>query len=323
MPNPLGKDYFDADALLTDFTTAEIQGAEGFVHSMAAPTLGVRQYSGTIKRYDRSFFNRSLMQPRPRATAAAGGEFDFLTDLPYNTYPPQALKMPVDWDEIDNATIGDPLQDAAEYLGQQGLLKREEDFVTAAFSTGKWTTDVDVSGLSTGKWNTTTGDPIGDIKTSGISVVIGFAGFRFRPNRLIIDYPTWLAITENPNVISRLSDSEARITDEEKFANLVGVKEVLIAGGIKTTSKPGATITTSGIAGNGALLLYAAERVGLMTPTGMVKVVWTAGRGLSSEGVRTRRYTDENIKSEVPEAETFHQFLVTAPDLGVFFHTTI
>lgn len=321
MSNPGRKAYFDPDGLLTNFTTAEIQGAEGFVHAKAFPTVPVTKQTADFKKYDRSFFNRSLVQFRPPSTKAAEGKFDFEPDDSYNCKR-QAIRDLVDWDTIDNASIGDPEQDSAEYVGQQILLKREEDWTAAAFANSIWSTNVDVS--ATNLWSVAAGTPIEDIKTQGVAAIVALAGFRFRPTKAIIDYPTWLDITENPNVLDRLADVDDRITTEMKFAALIGVKEVLIGGGIKTTSKPNAAaVITEGIQGNGLLLIYTAERVGLKTPTGGVNFAWAGGRGNSSEGVRTRRYTEDDITSNVVEAETYHDFKVTTPDLGVFFRNTI
>ena len=102
------------------------------------------------------------------------------------------------------------------------------------------------------------------------------------------------------------------------LAAVLGVDEVLVAGGVENVSIEGAAEDMQFIFGKNVLIVYAAPRAGLMTPTGGYTFAWVGLFGAGALGTRILRFRMEHLKSDRVEGEMAFAQKVVAPEMGAF-----
>ena len=137
MPLPTASDVH-VNAPLTNLSIAYAQNESKFIATKASPIVPSSKQGDLYFEYDRADFLRDEAKLRAPATESVGAGWRMSTNPFFcNVF---ALHKDVD-DQIranqDSAINMD--RDAALYVAQKLLLKREKDFFAAAFATGTWT----------------------------------------------------------------------------------------------------------------------------------------------------------------------------------------
>lgn len=297
------------DQALTDFSVAYFQNPDSYVAQRVFPITPVAQKSNKYYIYDKSAALRSQAKLRSPGTESAVRGYT----LSQGVYDCDVYSIAVDVSEQVRANADpalDPEEDAARQTVQDIKIRMDQDFATAAFSTGIWATE------STGTWDTSTGDPIGDIAT-GIKTILANTGFR--PNTLVLGADSWYSgLWQNADVVARLPNDAPKIITTDFIGNMFGLDRVFIAQSIRNNGAEGSTADTS-MAFNfsdHALIAYVDPSPGLRTPTAGRTFVWTGLVG-AADGIRTKRL-EMPWKDAMPrvETDTAYDFKVTATDLG-------
>ena len=104
-------------------------------------------------------------------------------------------------------------------------------------------------------------------------------------------------------------------------AQLFEIDEIFVMDAVKNTAIEGAADAISFIGGDDVLLYYAPNSVSLDEPTAGVVFSWTGFLGATTNGIRIKRFRQENIESDRIEGQMSYDQKLTAADLGYMFTT--
>jgi hypothetical protein len=127
-----------------------------------------------------------------------------------------------------------------------------------------------------------------------------------------------MALRNHPDVVDRIKYTQGQPVSEEILARLLGIERVLVAAGVKNSAQEGLANSSDFIAGNNALLVYAAQAPSLMTPSGGYTFVWSGYTG-AQDGRRIKRFRMEEYASDRIEVEASWDQKLVAGDVGAFF----
>lgn len=330
MPNPTQSDVH-VDRPLTNISVAFMQDASDFIADRVFLTLPVAKQSDQYFLYNRGDFNRDEMQLRAPGTQSAGGGYRISTA----TYfcPVNAFHKDID-DQV-RANADTPLQlnrEATEYVTQKFLIKREKDFVAAAFAASIWDTDVIGTAAAPGagevlNWSDAASTPVEDIRGYRTTMK-QLSGFR--PNVLTLSTDVWDTLLDHPDVLDRIKYGQTApgpaIANRVTLAALFELDEILVLDSIENTDPESAPAgeTSAFISGaESALLSYRPARPGIMTPASGYTFGWTGYLGASAAGSRIKSFRFEAIASDRIEIEAAYSHEVVATELGVMFTTLL
>lgn len=328
MPNPLKSDVH-VDKPLTNISIAYLQNATDFVASRVFPAVPVDKQSDKYFTFDRSYFWRDEMKKRALSTESAGGGYDLST----GSYSCDLWALHRDIDDQIRANYDSPLdpdREAVEYLTQQRLIRQDKQFVTDYMTASVWSKDVtgvstgETAGTSVRQWNDNNSTPIEDIEyyRNYMKQLTGFF-----PNKLVMGYEVWSKLKNHPDIIDRIKYGQTpgrpAMTTKQAIAELMEVDEIVIAQAVENTGAEGGTASYSYIVGKLALLVYAAPRPGLMTPSGGYIFTWSGLLGAGTMAQRIARYRADLIKSDRLEIETAFDMKCVSADLGVLFSALV
>lgn len=332
MPNPTVSDLH-VQAALTDISVAYAQGATRFVAGRMFPVIPVMKKSDKYFVMDQGDWQRSEAQPRAAGAAAARSGWRLSKDTYYAERI--ALGHPVSDPERDNAdpAVANLDADATEYVTEQVLIKNDQDWGSAFFTTGVWdgaSSSTDMTGqanpASTASnfrhWNDVASTPIEDIDGEKISV-------ESKTGRMVnvaaCGPRVWVALKNHPDILDRIKYTERGIVTEDLLASLFDLDEFMVARAVVNSGAEGAANSVDFIHGRNLLLAHRADSPGLRTPTAGYTFSWTGRPGAPSGGVgaRIKQYRDETHESDIIEGETWRDFKVVGSSLGAFFTTAV
>lgn len=314
---------------LTNISIAFIQDASSFVAARVFPNIPVSKQSDRYYTYDRGEFNRDEMRERAPATESAGGGYT-VDNTPTYYCPQYSFHKDIPDPVRANAdAVLAPDREAATYVTQKALLKREKLFSQKYLQTGVWSTDIaGVASNPTGnqvlKWSDANSDPIKNVR-DGKRTVRESTGFE--PNKLVLGRPTYDALVDHPDIIDRVKYGQtAGAPAKGTLAALMAlfeIEEILVMNAIENTAKEGQTASHSFIGGNVAMLCHAASSPGLMTPSAGYTFSWTGLLGSGAEGNRIRSFRMEHLQCDRVEIDMSFDQKVVAPELGYFFNAIV
>jgi hypothetical protein len=315
MPQPTSN-AVHVDSILTNISSAYVQGAENFIATKVFPVVPVMKQTDKYFVYDKNDFMRDEM--KKRADGAASIELGY--DLTTATYSCDVWAAGKVIGDQARANADAPLNldtDAVKFLTQQGLIRRERQWVTDAFATGKWGTEVAGTTDFT-KWSDQAGsDPITDIDT-GRETILSETGME--PNTLVLGYQTYRALTRHPLIkeIYKYTSSDSITAD--MLARVFEVDNVYVSRAAYATNAEGGTAAYGFAAGKHALLCYVNPTPSLMMPSAGYTMGWSGLEG-SADGLRINRYDLRGAGRPADKIEiemAFDDKLVST-DLGYFF----
>ncbi len=327
MPNPTVGDVH-VNAPLTNISIAYLQDATNFVASKIFPNIPVGKQSDRYYTYDRGDFNRDEMELRAPATESAGGGYK-LDNTPTYYAPVYAFHKDIpDQVRANSDDVLSPDREATEYVTHKALIKREVLWATGYFNGGIWTNDIDGVAAAPGanevlQWNDASSSPITDIRL-GIRTVLESTGFE--PNTLVLGKEVYDTLIDHPDIVDRVkygTQGQVSTVDVPELQALLKIPRIVIMKSIRNTAVEGAANVHSFIGGKKALLTYAAQRPGIMIPTGGYTFAWTGMMGSGAEGGRIKRFRLEKLEADRVEIQmSFDQKMISG-DLGYFFDTVI
>lgn len=313
------------DAVLTNISVAYIQGAEDFVAGRAFPEIPVTKQSDVFFKYTKDDWFRDEARPRADGTESAGSGYG----LGQDTYSCLVEAFHKDVGDQARANQDAPLdldRDAATFVSQRLMLRREKKWVSQYFGTGIWGKDITgVSGSPSTdevrQWSDyTNSDPIRDVK-AGREYVLGTTGFD--PNTLIVPFTVWRQLEDHPDIVDRLKYTSSESVTPALVARLMGISRILIAKAIENTGLEGETAAYSFVHGKKALLCYVPASAGLLTPSAGYTFTWKGVSGILGKTVGISRFRMEHLKADRVEGEIAHDMKKVAADLGYFFNSIV
>jgi hypothetical protein len=294
------------------------QQADQFIADKVFPQVGVRNRSDKFFVYDRAYWFRTDAQLRAPGTESAGSGFQLTTD----DYACEVFAIHKDVDDQVKANADQVLdleRDATEFVTQQILQKKEQDWVSKYFTTSVWGTDV-TGGTNFTVWSDAASTPIENIRTGITTIAQNTA---YRPNTLVLGPAVWQKLVDHPDFLDRIKYTQAGIVGPELLASLLGLERVLIPWSVKNTAAEGATAAYSFNFGSHALLAYVPPRAGINIPAAGYTFTWTGLLGAGANGMRMKKFRMEHLNSDRVEGETAYNLKVVSSALGYFFASAV
>lgn len=308
---------------LGNLSVAFAQEENGFVADRAFPVLPVLKKSDNYFLYERGEFNRDDMQRRAPGTESAGGTYRIDNTPTYNCES-FALHRDIADEIRDNSD--DPVnldREATEYLTMKFLIRKEKLFAATYFAASIWTGEQAGNAAPSGSqflfWDSATSTPIEDVRAARTSTKLTGG---LRPNKMLLGTNVYDALLDHPDIVGRLDRGQTTgpaMANKDALAALFELDEILVMDAIENTANQGATESNSFIGGNHALLMYAAPRPGIMTPTAGYTFSWTGRFGASALSSRIKRFRMDALESDRVEIDASFQHKLVSADLGHFF----
>lgn len=312
---------------LTNFSLAFTQESTEWGADKTAPCVASEKPTDSYFTFDRGYWFRDEMKVRGPGSLAAEIGMGISTGsyavVPYSVAAP----LP---DMVQDSA--DAVLDLDRAFTMQVTLKerirREKAFAAAAMAGSIWT------GLVTGvsgspgagevkQWNDSAATPLKDItaQKTAIQLLTGYEG-----NVLSLGKQAWDALSNHPEIVDRIKYGQTpgspAIVTRQAVAQLMGLEEIVVLGGVETTSNEGAANTQAFIAGKVALLTYRAPVVTRMSATAIATFCWKRP-GSTDLGTRIKKYYSNEREAQIIEMNSAFVHKVLAPDLGVYFASIV
>jgi hypothetical protein len=315
MPQPTASDVH-VDAILTSISVAYMQAATDFIASQVFPVIPVDKQSDKYFTFTKGDWFRDEAAVRAPNSESVGSGFNISTDN-YSalTY---AIHKDIDDQTLANADIPlNPRREAAQFVTQRMLLRREIQFATDFFTTSVWGTDVTPSNL----WSDyAASDPIDNIET-GKQTILTNTGFM--PNTLVLGYQVFRQLKHHPDIIDRFKYTSSNNVTADILARLFEVDRVLVTRAIKNTAVEGASNSFSFVHGKHALLCYVPASPSLMTPAAGYTFAWRGVSDGMGATIGTSSFPMRQLRSERIESQMAWDNKVVSSDLGYFFNGAV
>ena len=316
------------DRWLTDLSVAYAQDTRDFISDKVFPTVSVRKASDKYIIYNRGdFWREGQVKERP-----LGGRLD-VADWGKTEGSYQCVERGVAHkiDDRQYANVDDPMdldRQAMELLTSLVMVDAEKRFVDEFFKPGIWTTDL--TGVASADFTSidtpNTGTPmiIIDEQKEAMKRLTALT-----PNVLILGPVAYRKARNHDRVKDVFKYTREGIIDEALLARVFGVDRLYIPRGVSNAAVEGQADdldfiidnSAAGGAAEDALLLYAAPRPGINTPSAGYTFAWTGlipGLTNPMGGVIERR-RDGDAHSEHFEIRRADDLKLVSPDLGVYF----
>jgi hypothetical protein len=212
-------------------------------------------------------------------------------------------------------------RDATLYLTQQGLIRKEKEFVDNWFKTGIWTGSSTGSDITPGtKWDNAASTPVEDVQNEAVAMK-KLTGHK--PNKLIVGPEVHIAIKNHPDIRDRIKYVQKAILTADILAALFEVDEYIVAEATGNTAKEGQAASMSYLFGSQALLCYANPTPSLMQPSAGYTFSWTGLLGGGAFGTRIKKFRMVHLESDRNEIDMAFDMKQVGADLGCFFTSVL
>lgn len=307
------------DYALSNISLAYIQSADAFIANRVFPMVPVPNQTNKYYVYTKNDWFRDEAQIRPPGTESAGSGYNLTTDnYSCDVY---ALHKDIDDQTLKNADAAINLErEAAMFVVQRMLVKREIEWAASFFGTSIWGTDV-TGGTNFAQWdNYATSKPLVDVQ-AGKTTVLSTTGFE--PNTLVLGYQVYAALLNHPEIVDRIKYTSSDAITQQILARYFGVDNLFVAKAVKATNVEGETAAYGFTHGKHALLCYVPSAPGLLTPSAGYTFAWSGvsdGAGLE---VGTVRFYEQKTRSWRIESQMAWDSKKVAGDLGYFFASAV
>lgn len=308
MPLPTQNDVH-VDRPLTSFSVRYMNNAEDYVADRAFPIVNVANKSDSYYVFTASYWFRDEMQRRAPGNPYPFGGYGVSTD----TYNCEQFALAKDIPDEVRANTDDPMnpdREAAEFLAQKGLIRREKAFADAFMTTGVWGTD----NTTATDWSNANGEPISDIQGARRTIKNASG---MTANTLIMGKIVHDALLLNAQVKDTVASVRTTMPRDMAgiLAPILDVERVLVSDVVYETAAEGDTSSLSPIMDDDALLLYVPSAPSIYSAAAGLTMVWDGGGGM---GAVQRVRDDMNDRDVAKFKMSFDQRQVAA-DLGYFF----
>lgn len=287
---------------LTNYARGLAQDLRSSLADFVAPEVIVPAATGQYK----SFSDKNAFQVVDTSRAVGGPARRLAFDAEDPTYNclPQALEIPIDDHERDEAGAGDPLaleQAKTQTLVSSAAISHETKVFTAI-------SGAIAAQAGVGSWSgaSNTNDPVAELDAQ-IEALATATGMM--PNRLVIGLPAWSIIRHNPKVVARFPGAASVGVTRAQFASLLLNPDLDIRIGVlsRDTTKWGKAKAAQNIVGSELYLFTGSSRPTLYDPSFM-KTFRTRRGGVDV----VRVYREEASRSDVLAVDWTEDIKVTS-----------
>ena len=325
MPNNPNRSQIHIDRPLTDVSIAYTQDVSNFVNEKVFPVINVGKQSDKYFTYDKGDALRVHTDVRNAGSESAGAGFDLNTENFFcDTF---ALHTEIADEDRDNAD--DPLDldtDSTEFLTHDILMKKEMDFFAKYFKAGVWENDFTGVGATPGageflQWDLTGSEPVADVK-AWVRAINASTGASRKNMTLTISPDVWDVLAEHADIIDRIKHTETGILTEDIVAQVMGIKQILVAEGVVNSAAKGQTEAVDYMATpKSALLTYAPAKAGKKRPSAGYTFKWRNYN--KGDSIAVRKFYIEVRESDRIEVKCAYDQKVVATDCGLFAASVI
>lgn len=315
MPQPTSGDVH-VNMPLTNISIAWMQDQNEFVADRVFPSIPVKHQGDRYWTYLRDNWFRSEAQKRAPGAESAGSGFELDNTETYFADVFALHQDVADQTRNNQDSVLNLDRDATDFVTRGLMLKKELTWAARYFTTGVWTgstTGGDVTPVTL--WDLGGSTPIEDMRAQLLATKRRTS---LRANKIIMGEEVWNVLQDHPDFLERIKFTQTAIVSTGLLAAVLGVDEVLIAGGVENTAIEGATEDMQFIFGKNVLLVYAAPRPGLKTPTAGYTFSWTGQFGGGTMGTRMKRFRLERNAADRVEGEMAYDQKVVASEMGAF-----
>jgi hypothetical protein len=312
MPLPTSRDLH-IDQLNTSASIAYRN--QSYIADEMFPLLPVQKQSGILTEYDQSYWFRDEAKMAGPGAEVQLAEYAVDTTDTYFCSRHRLGRLIYD-EQRDNADAPFNLErEATEFLTDKIQLRREVNFVTQHFTTGKWTTDK-TGGTDFTQWSNYAGSsPVVDVAAykDTVEALIGR-----EPNKFTVGKQVYIQLKNHPDVIDLIKYTQRGQVSSEILASLLEFEKLLIGRAIYTTDKEGTaegSVTYSRVWGKHGLMVYTPPSPSLMTPSAGYTVVWNRVAGAAQYMQRFRR---EEAEADLLVINSYFSQKRTAAGAGLF-----
>lgn len=316
---------------LTDYSTKYANDRAGFGADRIAPVVGSSKATGYYWKYLKGAFFRDEMKLR-----GEGGDIPmagYRLDKTLYGVDVWSVGKPID-DQVEDNT-DEPIDndsDAAEFLTDLELIRRERAMAGVAFVDSVWGLDV-TGNTSASAYGSNTIAQWDDDNASPLEDVAYYKEYMklrtgLEPNVLTIGMPVWTKLKNNSSILSRITGgstngSPAKVT-KELVAGLMELDEIVVLSSVYNTDEETAADPHTGsfIVGKEGLLMYRNPTPGWKKPTAMRTITWQRP-GCDARGTRMLRWPNFKPHVDVVEMESNFRHVITASDLGIRLKTLV
>lgn len=219
-------------------------------------------------------------------------------------------------DDISEAPDGyDPRAEAAEGLTDLILLDREIRVAAKVMNPANFPASNKVTLAAGQQFDNPSADPVKTI-TGWLDTLL------YRPNKLLMPQPVWMALRTNPNVVRAFypNGNGVGTVSKQQVAELLEVDEIIVGQGWRNSAKPGQTPTIVRVWGGDSMLAYYTNSTA--TPRRGVTFGYTAqyGQRVSGQIAEPKMGLRGSVRIRV--GESVNEMLV-CPDLGFLFQDVL
>jgi hypothetical protein len=304
-----------------------MQSKLSFIAGRASSLIRVTHQSDKYVIYDRGYFWRDELTPRP-----LGGRPN---QVGYKVS--EGIYSATEWaaehvvDDRQRANVDAPIdldRNATRLLSDKAMIRADRIWAANFFAPGAWTT-LRVGTASTPgtnqflQFDDANSDPI-QVIDAAKDVMHQITGFM--PNTLVMGAAVRRILRSHPDIADRIKYVGIGLADEAKLQELFDIPNVMVARGIYNTAAEGAADNFDYIVDERAFWLgYIDPNPTIDSPTAIANFAWTGlipGQTNDFGGVITRGRDDRAYSDWFHVRQAFDLRSPSA-DLGVFFQTAV
>jgi hypothetical protein len=330
---PEGRTLYFNQPLTTISTAYGQQG--NWIAPQVFPVVPVARQGDLYWKYPQGDWRRTIAGVRAPATETPGGGWEMESDAYFaHVY---GVHKDVDDQTSTNAAGGgfNLYADAARWVTEQLLLKRDRLWVDTYMRANVWTGGTGINGGANGgdltgaeaegpntfvQFDRDDSDPIRLVQTQTLGMARRTG---YRPNTLVMGPDVYNALLQSTPILERIKYSERGIITEDLIRSVLNVERLVVTWTTENTAPRGAEDKIDFMNSKSMLLVYAAPNPGLQTLTGGYVFSWTGLLGAGAFGTRIKRWRMEEIASDRIEGEMAFDMKVVAPDVGIFFDNVV
>lgn len=310
---------------LTNVSIAFMQEERNFVAGRVFPTVPVAKQSDSYYVWERADFHRDEAEEVGPGAAAPIGALRLSTDS-YNAKVYKFAHLISDQERANQDEAVDLDRAKTEDVTRKLLIRRERNWATNYFTTGKWigsTTGADlVGGADFTVWsNYAASDPVSYIR--GQAFHMAKLGVAMKDMKLTLGAEVFQQLLDHPKFIERFEQVQASILNEALMASVLGIGEVVVPMSVHNSAAENLAATMAYIHGKSALLTYSPPAAGLNMPSAGYTFAWTGLTGAQGAGVRMKRFRRDVLDSDQIQGESAWDQKLVSSVLGVFFSAAV
>ena len=306
------------DAILTNISVAYIQERSKYVATQVFPIINVDKQSDAYFTYTKNDWFRDEAQRRADSSESAGSGYNLST----STYGADVFAFHKDIGDQTRSNADSPIDldsEAAEFVTQRLLLRQERKFISDAFTTGVWGTDLTLSG--TDQWSDfVNSDPRDDVDTA-VEAILGVTGYK--PNTMVVGWQVWRQLKNHPDFREQIKYTSSDNMTPGMVARMLEIDRFIVASSIYATNEEGGTAAYAFNFGKAAWIGYVNPSPGLLAPSAGYTFAWNGVSGTLGENVGISSIDMPLKKATRIEGEIAFDNKIVATDLGYFINAAV